>query len=130
MRSKTSSLLLAPQVSECSQLNKLAKQNRKSHERDQATASLTLAGSTLSINGSVHFNNANITYRDGKKILDSLTAPLITIDLAQLTQGHTVLLAVIVQWIRGLKSEQRIHLENVPPKIQSIIQASRLEEIL
>lgn len=130
MRSKTSSLLLAHLVSECSELNKLAKQNRKSHERDQATASLTLADSTLSINGSVHFNNANITYRDGKKILDSLTAPLITIDLAQLTQGHTVLLAVIVQWIRGLKPKQRIHLENVPPKIQSIIQASRLEEIL
>lgn len=118
------------QVSEHSELNKLAKQNRKSHERDQVTANLTLTGSTLSINGSVHFDNANITYRDGKKLLDSLTAPLITIDLARLTQGHTVLLAVIVQWIRGLKSGQRLHLESVPPKMRSIIQASRLEEVL
>lgn len=120
----------APQVSESSKLNKLAKQNRKSHERDQATASITLADSTLSIKGSVHFDNANITYQDGKKIIDQLNASLITIDLAQLTQSHTVLLAVIVQWIRGLKSGQRLHLESVPPKMRSIIQASRLEEIL
>lgn len=120
----------ALQVSECSELNKLAKQNRKSHERDQATASLTLAGSTLAINGSVHFDNANTTYQDGKKILDDINASLITIDLAQLAQSHTVLLAVIVQWIRGLKSGQRIHLENVPPKMRAIIQASRLEEAL
>ncbi len=112
-------------------MNKLAKQNRKSHESDLAAASLKLAGSsTLSIAGSVHFDNANTTYRDGKKILDGLKTPIITIDLAQLTQSHTVLLAVIVQWIRGLDSTQRIHLENVPPKMQSIIQASRLQEIL
>jgi ABC-type transporter Mla MlaB component len=111
-------------------LNKLAKQNRKSHESDQATASLILAGSTLSIIGSVHFDNASLTYRDGKKILETLNTPLITIDLAQLTQSHTVLLAVIVQWVRGLGTQQRIHLENVPAKMKSIIQASRLEEVL
>jgi ABC-type transporter Mla MlaB component len=91
---------------------------------------LTLAGSTLSIIGSVHFDNANLTYRDGKKILDRLNTPLITIDLAHLTQSHTVLLAVIVQWVRGLGAQQRIHLENVPAKMKSIIQASRLEEVL
>ena len=55
--------------------------------------------------------------------------PMITIDLAQLTQSHTVLLAVIVQWVRGLSAQQRIHLENVPAKMKSIIQASRLEEV-
>ena len=110
-------------------MNKLAKQNIKSHESDLATASLTLAGSTLSIIGSVHFDNANLTYRDGKKILETLNTPLITIDLAQLTQSHTVLLAVIVQWVRGLSAQQRIHLENVPAKMKSIIQASRLENI-
>jgi ABC-type transporter Mla MlaB component len=110
-------------------LNKLAKQNRESHESDQATASITLAGSTLSIIGSVRFDNANSTYRDGRKILETLSEPLITIDLAQLTQSHTVLLAVIVQWVRGLNAKQRIHLENIPTKMQAIIQASRLEQI-
>lgn len=110
-------------------MNKLAKQI-KSHESDCAPASLKLAGDTLSIVGSVHFDNANATYSEGKKILGGITAPIITIDLAQLTQSHTVLLAVIVQWIRNLGSAQRIHLENVPAKMKSIIQASRLEEIL
>lgn len=111
-------------------MNKLAKQNLKSHESDRASASLKLAGSTVSIVGSVHFDNANATYREGKKILGGITAPIITIDLAQLTQSHTVLVAVIVQWIRNLAATQRIHLENVPAKMKSIIQASRLEEIL
>jgi ABC-type transporter Mla MlaB component len=69
-------------------------------------------------------------YRSGKKILDKLNTPLITVDLAQLTQSHTVLLAVIVQWVRGLGPSQRIHLENIPPKMKSIIQASRLEDML
>ena len=112
------------------ELNKLAKQNRKNHENDQTTASIKLAGSTLSIIGSVHFDNANQIYQDGKRIVDTLDTSLIMIDLAQLTQSHTVLLAVIVQWVRGLRSEQRIHLENVPPKMSSIIQASRLQEVL
>lgn len=111
-------------------MNRLAKQNLKSHESDRTPASLKLAGSTISIIGSVHFDNANATYREGNKILSGLTAPVITIDLAQLTQSHTVLVAVIVQWIRNLASAQRIHLENVPSKMKSIIQASRLEEIL
>lgn len=111
-------------------MNKLAKQNLKSHESDRSPVSLKLAGDTLSIVGSVHFDNANATYREGKKILSGITAPIITIDLAQLTQSHTVLVAVIVQWIRNLGATQRIHLENVPAKVKSIIQASRLEEIL
>ena len=89
-----------------------------------------LAGDTLSIVGSVHFDNANTTYNEGKKVLQTITAPIITIDLSQLTQSHTVLVAVIVQWIRNLTSTQKIHLDNVPAKMKAIIQASRLEEIL
>jgi len=130
LRLRTSFLLQAHPVSERLALNKLAKQNLKSHESDRSPASLKLAGNTLSIIGSVHFDNANTTYNEGKKILDSITAPIITIDLAELTQSHTVLVAVIVQWIRNLASTQRIHLDNVPAKMKSIIKASRLEEIL
>lgn len=63
-------------------------------------------------------------------MLGGITAPIITVDLSQLTESHTVLVAVIVQWIRNLASTQRIHLDNVPPKMKAIIQASRLEEIL
>lgn len=111
-------------------MNILAKKNLKSNEHDYAPASLKLTGDTLSIIGSVHFDNANTTYNEGKKMLGGITAPIITVDLSQLTESHTVLVAVIVQWIRNLASTQRIHLDNVPPKMKAIIQASRLEEIL
>lgn len=111
-------------------MNRLAKQNLKSHESDRTPASLELVGSTISIIGSVHFDNANATYKEGMKILSGITTPIITIDLGKLTQSHTVLVAVIVQWIRNLAATQSIHLENVPAKLKSIIQASRLAEIL
>ncbi|MBC7751701.1 MAG: toluene tolerance protein [Candidatus Saccharibacteria bacterium] len=111
-------------------MNRLAKKNLKSHESDSTPANLKLAGDTLSIIGSVHFDNANTTYREGNKIISSITAPVINIDLSQLSQSHTVLLAVIIQWIRNLSAKQRIHLENVPTKMKAIIEASRLEEIL
>lgn len=130
MRLRILFLLQVHRVSERSILNTLAKKNLKSHESDRTPASLKLAGDTLSIIGSVHFDNANTTYREGKKIIGSINAPVITIDLSQLSQSHTVLLAVIIQWIRNLTAKQRIHLENVPTKMKAIIQASRLEEIL
>ncbi len=97
---------------------------------DHTPASLQLAGDTLLIKGSVHFGNANSIYQQGMTALKGLKAEMITVDLALLSQSHTVLLAVIVQWIRSLNSGQHLHLVNVPAKMQSIIQTSRLQEIL
>ena len=97
---------------------------------DRTPASVTFAGDTLIINGSVHFGNANIIYEQGITALKGLKTEMITVDLAKLSQSHTVLLAVIVQWIRRLNAGQRLHLVNVPAKMQSIIQTSRLQEIL
>lgn len=116
------------QVSERFELNKRAQGNSGDH--GSTTVSIAFAGSTLSVMGAVDFTNANAIFKEGKQLTDSLSSSLITIDLAQLTQSHTVLLAVIVQWVRGLRSEQRIHLENVPPKMRAIILASRLQDVL
>ncbi|AXI03585.1 STAS domain-containing protein [Aquirhabdus parva] len=97
---------------------------------DRTPASVTFAGDTLIIDGSVHFGNANSIYEQGVSALKGLKTEMITFDLAGLSQSHTVLLAVIVQWIRRLNAGQRLHLVNVPAKMQSIIQTSRLQEIL
>jgi ABC-type transporter Mla MlaB component len=100
------------------------------NESDHTPARLSVTGESLAITGSVHFDNANAIYTQGISALNAISAPVVIVDLAQLSQSHTVLLAVIVQWIRNLKVGQRIHLENVPAKMQSIIQTSRLQEIL
>lgn len=93
-------------------------------------ASVTLTGDRLVIEGSVCFENANVVYQTGQRLLGNTTQSALTIDLAGLSQSHTVLLAVIVQWIRSLKAHQELHLANVPAKMRAIIEASRLQEIL
>lgn len=109
-------------------LNK--KQALMSADSDQGIAQLTASAATLTISGSVHFNNANSVFEQGKTALQKMNDPIITVDLSQLTQSHTVLLAVIVQWIRGLGQGQQLHLAHVPTKLKSIIETSRLQEIL
>ena len=101
-----------------------------SADSDKGVAQLNASGATLSISGSVHFNNANRVFEQGKTALKAISAPIITVDLSALTQSHTVLLAVIVQWIRGLGTGQQLHLAHVPAKLKSIIETSRLQEIL
>jgi ABC-type transporter Mla MlaB component len=118
------------QVSELFELSTHSQKNSKSHAANHAEVTLKLKGSTLFVNGTVDFENANGMYKEGKRLVDSLTSAVITVDLAHLVQSHTVLLAIIVQWVRGLRSEQKIHLENVPPKMRSIISASRLQDVL
>ncbi len=93
-------------------------------------ATVALTGDRLVIEGSVSFDNANIVHQTGQRLLGGTNQPALTVDLAGLTQSHTVLLAVIVQWIRSLKSHQQLHLANVPAKMKAIIEASRLQEIL
>ncbi len=102
----------------------------KGADSDRGSAQLAAAGATLTISGSVHFDNANRIYREGQSALKNISAPIITVDLAGLSQSHTVLLAVIVQWIRGLGKGQELHLTHVPAKLNSIIETSRLQEIL
>ncbi len=106
------------------------KQALQSADRDHGVAVLSSSGATLTISGSVHFNNANSVFEQGKTALQKISASIITIDLSQLAQSHTVLLAVIVQWIRELGTGQQLHLAHVPAKLTSIIETSRLQEIL
>jgi ABC-type transporter Mla MlaB component len=102
----------------------------KHADNDRASATLIAKADTLAISGSVHFDNANRIFEQGKTALKGISAPVISVDLSGLTQSHTVLLAVIVQWIRGLAAGQQLHLANVPSKLKSIIETSRLQEIL
>ncbi len=101
-----------------------------SADSDKGIAQLNTREATLSISGSVHFNNANSVFEQGKTALKKISAPIITVDLSALSESHTVLLAVIVQWIRGLSTGQQLHLAHVPAKLKSIIETSRLQEIL
>ena len=93
------------------------------------SASLTRQDNALLLSGAVTFANANAIYQQGLPLLTASQAPTV-LDLSQLSQSNTIVLAVLVQWLRQLKPTQSLQLVNVPEKLQAIMRASNLERLL
>ena len=93
------------------------------------TANLTCQDQRLLLSGVVTFGNAQALYQQGLPLLNSALPPTV-LDLSQLSQSNTIALAVIVQWLRQLKPTQSLQLQHVPEKLQAIMHASNLEQLL
>lgn len=93
------------------------------------SASLTRQDNALLLSGAVTFANANAIYQQGLPLLTASQAPTV-LDLSQLSQSNTIVLAVLVQWLRQLKPTQSLQLQHVPDKLQAIMRASNLERLL
>ncbi len=93
------------------------------------TANLTCQDQRLLLSGAVTFANAQALYQQGLPLLNSALPPTV-LDLSQLSQSNTIALAVIVQWLRQLKPTQSLPLQHVPDKLQAIMHASNLEQLL
>lgn len=93
------------------------------------TVTLTRQDQRLLLSGAVTFGNAKVLYQQGIPLLDSAQPPTL-LDLSQLSQSNTIAVAVIVQWLRQLKPTQSLQLVNVPEKLQAIMRASNLGQLL
>ncbi len=93
------------------------------------TANLTCQDQCLLLSGAVTFANAQALYQQGLPLLTAANPPSV-LDLSQLSQSNTIALAVIVQWLRQLKPAQSLQLQHVPDKLQAIMHASNLEQLL
>lgn len=93
------------------------------------TADLTRHEQRLLLSGAVTFGNAQQLYQRGLPLLSAAQPPT-ELDLSQLSQSNTIALAVIVQWLRQLKPTQSLQLVNVPEKLQAIMRASNLGQLL
>ena len=93
------------------------------------SASLTCQNQRLLLSGAVTFSNAKALYQQGLPLL-AVNPPPTVLDLSQLSQSNTIVLAVIVQWLRQLKPTQSLQLQQVPDKLQAIMRASNLERLL
>jgi phospholipid transport system transporter-binding protein len=89
-------------------------------------AQLSVQDQVLFLKGSIEFDNAADVYEQGLKLLKQQNQWPIYIDLSSLNSSNTIALAVFVQWLRQCSASQPVYLQQVPPKMQAIIQASNL----
>jgi len=84
----------------------------------------------LIVSKTINFENAEQVYQAGlKHIQQHQNFPLV-VDLAQLENGNTLSLAVLVQWLRQTPERKGLHFKNVSEKLLKIIQASHLQDDL
>ena len=92
-------------------------------------AQLTLQETRLQFGGVVHFDNAQKVCDDGLKLLR--TAPkAITIDMSQLQSSSSVVVAILVSWLRAASQyQQTLQFCHMPQKLRAIISVSGLTDV-
>ena len=81
----------------------------------------------LSLSGKVDFSNAEDLYNQGLALLKSVKTWPVIVDLSQIENGNTLLLAMILQWLKQMPDTQSLRLGQVPSQMMGILQASHLE---
>lgn len=93
-------------------------------------AHLELTKNQLIIAGKIDFENADKLYQQGLNLLKPVHEWPVLIDLSQVEKGNTLLLAIILQWLKHCPDMHSLQLSQVPAKMQGILQASHLEQLL
>ena len=90
---------------------------------------IQLSNQELCVSGKIDFSNAEQYYQKGIQLIRQQQLPLV-VNLANLEQGSTLALAVLVQWLRQTPENKGLHFKNVSEKMLKIIQASHLQDDL
>lgn len=93
-------------------------------------AKLVLHKQQIEIIGQIDFVNAAQVYQQGLDLIAQVQHWPVQINLAQLQHGNTLALAVLIQWLRACPDMLSLRLTHVPAKMQGIIQASHLQQLL
>ena len=84
----------------------------------------------LQVSGKIDYANAEAYYQQGLKLIQSQNQFPLLVNLAQLEQGSTLALAVLVRWLRQTPKAQGLQFKAVPEKMMKIIQACHLQDDL
>jgi len=91
---------------------------------------IKLLNQELVLSGKIDFANAEAVYRQGLGLIQSQSQFPLVVNLAELEQGNTMVLAVLVQWLRKTPNAQGLQFKAVPEKMLKIIQACHLQDDL
>ena len=90
---------------------------------------IELSNQELCVSGKIDFSNAEQYYQKGIQLIRQQQLPLV-VNLANLEQGSTLALAVLVQWLRQTPNNKGLHFKNVSEKMLKVIQACHLQDDL
>ncbi|MEB6564393.1 STAS domain-containing protein [Acinetobacter towneri] len=90
---------------------------------------IELSNQELYVSGKIDFSNAEQYYQKGIQLIRQQQLPLV-VNLANLEQGSTLALAVLVQWLRQTPEAKGLQFKAVPEKMMKIIQACHLQDDL
>lgn len=93
-------------------------------------ATVEFKNNQLYLNGQVDFDNAQEVYQQGLVQLKQQQSWPIQVDLSHLEHGNTLVLAILIQWLRACPTMQSLKLTEVPEKMRGIICASNLMQLL
>lgn len=81
----------------------------------------------LYVSGKIDYDNAEHYYQEGLALIRQHNQYPLVVNLAELEQGSTLALAILVQWLRQSPDVQSLHFKAVPEKMMKIIQSCHLE---
>lgn len=91
---------------------------------------VALKDQQLFLSGKVDFANAQKIYAQGIDLLQKQKNWPIQVNLSELQQGGTLVLAILLQWLRSCPDLDSLKLSAVPDKMQDIIRASNLQQLV
>ncbi|TCB34568.1 anti-sigma factor antagonist [Acinetobacter sp. ANC 4910] len=90
---------------------------------------ISFVNQELQVTGKIDYDNAEQYYQQGLALIQKQPLPVV-VNLAQLQQGSTLALAVLVRWLRQTPQAQGLQFKAVPEKMMKIIQACHLQDDL
>jgi phospholipid transport system transporter-binding protein len=93
-------------------------------------AKLALEQQQIIVIGQIDYENAESVYAQGLALIHQVEHWPIQVNLAQLLNGNTLALAVLIQWLRACPAQAAMQLIHVPEKMQGILRASHLEQLM
>jgi len=91
---------------------------------------IQLVHQELQLSGKVDYANAETYYQQGLQLIQSQNQFPLVVNLAQLEQGSTLVLAILVRWLRQTPQAKGLQFKAVPEKMMKIIQACHLQNDL
>ncbi len=89
-----------------------------------------IEGSSLFLSGPVDFGNADSLCRDGLRLL-ATAGPEVTVDLSSMEGGGSVMVAVLLQWLRASAAAGRhLRIVGLTDKLHAIIRVSGLQDLI
>ena len=93
-------------------------------------ADVVLEQGQMKLSGQIGFENADAIYQKGLGLLKNVQSWPVAVNLSNVEHGNTLLLAVILQWLRQCPDMGDLQLVHVPEKMQRIVEASHLDMLI